>query len=203
MKAQLYILLYAFLCLITTVSCSDDDKSTPSFKVSTTEINFNTSGGSEILHIVPVGQWNISSSVDWCKVTPSSGIGNETTKIEIVVDKNTTNEVRTGVLTVTSGGFSEQITINQASKDLLLIKKEQYEITSQAQNIVVEFQVNNKYAINIKNTWIAESASRSVSDVYKTFVIEANTSSMVWEGKIEITLGILLKLLQLYKLEIV
>lgn len=190
MKTHFNALLLSLLSIFFVFSCSDDnDKVELTFKVSATEINYNSSGGSQVIHFVSIGAWSVTSSADWYKVTPISGNNTGTTKIEIIADENKTNEPRTAILTVTSGDKIAQVTINQASKDLLILTKEKYSVTSTGENIVVEFQTNGNYTIDIKNNWITENTNRTISNVSKTFVVAPNTASTTRQGKIEITLG--------------
>lgn len=189
MKTHINILFFSVFFMLLSLSCSDDDKEQKTFKVSTTEINSNASASSHTIHIVSTGSWSAKSSADWCKVTPASGDYVGTVKIEISIDENSTHEIRTSTLTITSGNETAQIEINQASKDLLLVKKEKYIVGAQGDNIVVEFQTNGAYDVNIKNDWITEPMTKTATDVSKTFVISANTASTSRTGEIEIILG--------------
>ena len=56
--------------------------------------------------------WGISSSADWCKVSPSGGIAG-TTKVKITVSENKTNAARQTQLTIRSGQNNTYLPVRQ------------------------------------------------------------------------------------------
>jgi len=189
MKTYCRILLYPLLLIITGYACSDDNSDNPELIVSTEEIAFGTTGGTQAIHIKTNQRWSASSSESWCTITPSSGEGTGTTKLEIITTENSTNDNRTATITITAGSLSNQIKVTQAQKDLLVLTQDLYKVLANGETVTVEFQVTGQYKTNIKADWITEQQTKAVSDEKKTFIIAANTSFYSREGTIDFTLG--------------
>lgn len=188
MKTYCRILLCLLLQLAVGYACSDNDSAEPQLIISAEEIAFKTVGGTKTMHIRTNQQWKVSSSETWCTVAPASGEGTGTNKFEVVATENTTNDIRTAIITVTAGSLSKQIKVNQALKDLLVVKKDKYEVSAEGEDIVVEFQVTGQYTVNVKADWISEVQTKAISDTQKTFKIKPNNAYATREGTIEITL---------------
>lgn len=189
MKTYCRILLYSLLLLMTGYACSDDDAADPQLIVSAEEIAFKTTGGTKIMHIRTNQQWTVSSSETWCTVAPASGEGTGTIKFDIVATENTTNDIRTAIITVTAGSLSKQIKVTQSLKDLLVLKKNKYEISATDENLVIDLQVTGQYTVNVKADWIAEVQTKTVSNTQTAFKVMPNSAYATREGTIDITLG--------------
>ena len=76
-------------------------------------------GGKLSLSFSANRDWNISSSVPWIHVTPSSGTrAEESVAVTIACDANTEYDERSGIVTIFIEGPSQSVTIKQAACDL-------------------------------------------------------------------------------------
>ncbi|WP_406682721.1 polysaccharide lyase family 7 protein [Seonamhaeicola sp. MEBiC1930] len=59
--------------------------------------------------------WYTANNTDWITLSPTSGTNNGT--INVTASTNTSNTIRTGVITVIGGDISQNVTITQAAKE--------------------------------------------------------------------------------------
>ena len=59
--------------------------------------------------------WSATDSVSWIAISPSSGTNNGA--INIIVDANSTDNVRTGLITVSGGSITKSLTVVQPAKE--------------------------------------------------------------------------------------
>ena len=59
--------------------------------------------------------WSATDSVSWIAISPSSGTNNGV--INIIVDANSTDNVRTGLITVSGGSITKSLTVVQPAKE--------------------------------------------------------------------------------------
>ncbi len=190
MKKHIYLLLLGLCLMITGYSCSsDDDKPEPELIVSTESISFTKEGGDKDIHIKTNQKWSISSSESWCTVNPASGEGTGTIKITLSATANTSNDLRTSVLTVSAGGITKEVNITQQLTDLLVVKKAEYEVKAAGENITVELQTTGTLEITIDGDWITKSGTKAVTDLSEVFVIAPNKNIFNRKGTITYKIG--------------
>ncbi|MFV0328683.1 MAG: cellulase family glycosylhydrolase [Dysgonomonas sp.] len=190
MKKHIYLLLLGLCLMITGYSCSsDDDKPEPELIVSTESISFTNEGGDKDIHIKTNQKWSMSSSESWCTVNPASGEGTGTIKITLSATANTSNDLRTSVLTVSAGGITKEVNITQQLTDLLVVKKAEYEVKAAGENITVELQTTGTLEITIDGDWITKSGTKAVTDLSEVFVIAPNKNIFNRKGTITYKIG--------------
>lgn len=190
MKKHIYLLLLGLCLMITGYSCSsDDDKPEPELIVSTESISFTKEGGDKDIHIKTNQKWSMSSSESWCTVNPASGEGTGTIKITLSATANTSNDLRTSVLTVSAGGITKEVNITQQLTDLLVVKKAEYEVKAAGENITVELQTTGTHEITIDEDWITKSGTKAVTDLSEVFVIAPNKNIFNRKGTITYKIG--------------
>lgn len=190
MKKHIYLLLLGLCLMITGYSCSsDDDKPEPELIVSTESISFTNEGGDKDIHIKTNQKWSMSSSESWCTVNPASGEGTGTIKITLSATANTSNDLRTSVLTVSAGGITKEVNITQQLTDLLVVKKAEYEVKAAGENITVELQTTGTHEITIDGDWITKSGTKAVTDLSEVFVIAPNKNIFNRKGTITYKIG--------------
>lgn len=87
--------------------------------VSKTELYVSYMAGQHASFIITSNvAWSITSNAEWCTVLPASGKGNWV--IAVSVAANTTGTPRTATLTVTGGGKSQQVMVEQGIDDTTL-----------------------------------------------------------------------------------
>ncbi|MCW3786593.1 cellulase family glycosylhydrolase [Plebeiibacterium sediminum] len=183
-------LISSFLiALLVLLSCSNESsKVEPELVVSTNELNIDKEGVIQSFYVKSNLDWTISSSGDWCSITPASGTAG-TNKIELVVNENTTTEKRTAELTVTAGGINKIITINQDKTDLINISNGQYNIESSEQQISVQLETSDDFTVTIDVDWIVQNSLKALTDSTITFTVSENNSYLDRVGKISFTLN--------------
>jgi uncharacterized protein YjdB len=93
----------------------------PTLTVSTTALEFSKSGGPKTINVTSNVNWTVSSSVSWLSFSPSSGSINNSlsiptiTSMAITAAENTTGGLRTATVTVSGGGLTRTISVEQHS----------------------------------------------------------------------------------------
>ncbi len=175
-------LLFVALSLVF-LSCSKDEK--PVLTISQTLISTSSAGNSTSITLIANNPWSVSGT-DWCTVSPSSGQGEGEITVTITVKENTTYDARNHTLTFISKELSQSLSVNQESNYGIVLPKNNYELSSDAQQISVEVKANITYDIAIDAVWIKESGTKALTSKSYTFDIDANTSYDSREGVITI-----------------
>ncbi|MEA4915939.1 family 16 glycosylhydrolase [Proteiniphilum sp.] len=79
-----------------------------SAEVETREINVNSNA-----------EWGVSSDQSWCKLSPSGGVAGNSV-LKVTVERYSSEQPRTAILTFKSGKFSKQYTITQQGRVVLV-----------------------------------------------------------------------------------
>lgn len=175
-------LFYIFtLMLFTLYSCEKE----PMLSISINSINAPADGNSTTIVVNANNPWNVSSN-DWCTVSPSSGEGGEVS-VTVTVKKNTTYDARNCTLIFTSAGLTQSISVNQESNYGVVLPKNTYEISCDAQQISVEVKANVEYDITIDADWIKQSGTRALTSKTYVFNVDANSTYDAREGTITVT----------------
>lgn len=118
------IFSYSLMLLLSlmTWSCSDSDSGSTASQMKlfrdgaeVSEMTFSVGGGNQMLGVFSDGDWDAAlSDESWCTISNHAGfVDNDSIQyIKVSVEKNT-GEARSVTLTVTSGGMSRSVVINQ------------------------------------------------------------------------------------------
>ncbi|MBQ6202713.1 MAG: cellulase family glycosylhydrolase [Prevotella sp.] len=132
MKKVIYLL--SVVCMMaaafTIQGCSDSDSSGGASRLSVTamdtvavsQLDFGATKGTKMIGINTDGNWDaVVSDTSWIKLSARAGYGYQyetrMSWLNVSVVANT-SEARTGTLTITSGGLSKVVTINQMGRNL-------------------------------------------------------------------------------------
>lgn len=178
MKTNIYLLLC--LCLFLTVSCREELE--PNFSLETTEnVVVDSDIDSQVtVRFTSTHEWTAKTDADWISISPSSGSAG-TSEIKVTArSKNSTGDVRTATLTLTSGKLSKDITLQQSPADYVQVEQNNYDVASEGADIAIPFTTNvSKDKLQIYYTdsdWLTQPAqTRSNSYVIK-FTVLPNTS---------------------------
>lgn len=175
--------------LIALIGCSNSDSVSddPELTISTETLTVLSSGDTETIHIKTNSNWTISSSETWCSVSPSSGESG-TKAIEVTTEANTETTVRTATLTVNSGGLTETITVTQNENYILIIEQSSFDITSEEQEVTVNYTRSDEVDITIDSDWISLQETKSEINDTQSFVVDENTGLNARTGTISFTL---------------
>ncbi|MCZ4408800.1 BACON domain-containing protein [Cryomorphaceae bacterium 1068] len=83
--------------------------------VSSQSFSFGSSSGSRSVSITSNVDWSVSTSSFWISASPSSGSDNGS--ISVSVSSNSSTSSRSGVVTVSGGGLTRNISISQSGED--------------------------------------------------------------------------------------
>ena len=107
-----FLFLIAFICLAL-YGC-EDSETTDVLELSQTSFpNVNGDGETLAVDVTSSGDWTVTNTLSWCKVTPGKGSGDG--KLTLQIDANLNEKERTGILTIAlaSSGLSRTIQITQ------------------------------------------------------------------------------------------
>ena len=94
------------------IHISQDACPPPSLDVSCRALTFENPAGKQSFTITSNTEWSVSSSETWCKVTPASGLGDDSVTVEVSV--NTEKMDRSAVVTVqASQGITKTVEVVQ------------------------------------------------------------------------------------------
>ncbi|WP_337558863.1 BACON domain-containing protein [Phocaeicola plebeius] len=109
MKRFLNIIMVISACMVSAVSCKEEDNVVSEFSIDKTEIAVGADGGSELLEIKGNVKWQGTSESSWLKFSPSNGEGAAT--CEVLVDSSVVAEPREGVITFMAAGQTTATTV--------------------------------------------------------------------------------------------
>lgn len=173
MKRFLLILAIVIGCFVI-VSCEKETM----LVIKQTDLSFEKSGGSQSVNVVANKVWRASSNQKWCKVSPSSGDGEETGSftLSVACDANTTLAERSCVITVECEELTSSITITQAGKKGLILSQTEFNLTNEAQTITIGVQANVPYYVSINDdckSWIRQETTGTLTNSI-AFAISGN-----------------------------
>ena len=122
----------------------------------------------------------------FCK--PVSGSNNET--LTITYDENNSTDDRTGVITVTGGGFVREHTLTQAGKEVqLTISSTSNTVIKEAGDYTIQILSNTDWIVTDDKPWISESPTNGFGDATLTISRSENLTTFVRYAIIEVQAG--------------
>jgi endoglucanase len=121
MKTTILKVMLLLLIFGGAIACSDDDETKAdnalALAISPEDLAFDANGGPAIInvHVPDNGSWLLASSADWLTISQPAGSGT-TFNISIAVAVNDTETARTASITLTSGGETRNLEIQQTGK---------------------------------------------------------------------------------------
>ena len=120
-----------------------------SISIEPTEIEFEAEGGERNITVTSSDSWRLTTSSDW--IATSTKSGNNGSMVNIAVGYNTSDEIRTGIITFTCGDKTAKFTVTQNPDSSPIIQfKDPYfemELLERKQWSIywngVEYEVNN------------------------------------------------------------
>lgn len=181
MKTKLYLLL--FLSFFLAVSCTED-KTEPGFSIDTAEdiVIASESNSQAIIAFTSMREWTAKTDADWLSVSPSSGSAGAAEVTVTARSENTTGNVRTAVLTLTSGTLSREIVLRQVPTDYVLVEQSDYDVAKEGGKLEIEFLTNvpedELKIYSTENDWLTQPVeTRSVTAWCIRLVVSENTDA--------------------------
>lgn len=118
MKVKKYLGILALVFALPMFSCSssDSDDAAPvtNITVSSDALTFTAAATSQTLTLSADHEWGlIANTATWLHVSPTSGIGSQSTTITVTVDANPNTSPRTTTLTFAAGTARKAVTVKQ------------------------------------------------------------------------------------------
>lgn len=188
MNFGLFLFIVAMPLMSYSCSSSDDNTQEIEMTISKESVILTQGSQSSTIAIKSNSSWSVTSSENWCALTPSSGNAGTTT-INISVTENTNTEDRTSKLTFSSGGESKSITLKQTLKQQLSIDQNSAEVAYTGDNIAIKLSKTNDYTITYDCDWITPNTAKSLSTDELSFTVSRNLQFAARTGNITFTSG--------------
>lgn len=155
--------------------------------VAKNEYSINAAGGDLKFEINTNVDFKVSASVDWIKQNTKSR-GLEAKPLSFIIAENTADEVREGLITISSEEIKQEIKVVQKAKPVFTLSKTEFNITSEGDEFKVEVSTNGEYTITMpKVDWLKENESRATSTYTHTFTVSANETYDTRDAEIAFT----------------
>lgn len=115
---KLLNLAFSLLVFTFLFSCSSNDSNEvdPTLNLNLSSLTtFPANGETQSVNVISNINWSVAESVNWITTSPSNGTNNGS--INISVQANSSSNSRTGIVTVSGGNISRDVTIIQAAAD--------------------------------------------------------------------------------------
>ncbi|MDR1416298.1 MAG: cellulase family glycosylhydrolase [Prevotellaceae bacterium] len=168
-------------------ACSGENpEQAPELAISVETLDFAYTAETKTLHIKANTTWTITVSDAWCSVSPASGEGGGTTKVEISVLPNEAPAARNTALTVTVGALSKTVTVTQEKNTFLAVSPKSIAVSAEGEIISIEVQASDDFTVETSAAWITVG---SYVDNKQNFTVTANNEVTSREGAITLTLS--------------
>jgi len=121
-------------------------------------LSVGSESGSVSFNISSNVDWNVSENADWLNVSPTSGNGNGT--ITVNYTANSSCKSRTAMITISGGGLSKHVTVNQRGYSFiesLEVFPEKWAVRSHAGSKTFNIITNGSWSVTSYADWISVS----------------------------------------------
>lgn len=155
-------------------SCNKETEVEPVLTVSQSSIDAPAEGSSTTIKLLCNNKWTVSAP-DWCTVSPSGGEGNEKeVQVTVTVKENAAYDGRSGSITFKSGDLTATLNVKQEADTGVVLPKNEYNISSDAQQLEVTVQANVQYSVEIDVDWITLAKSKALETETLLFDVMSN-----------------------------
>ncbi len=151
-------------------------KENPVLTVSGESISAPAKGSSTTLTLFSNNPWSVSAP-GWCTVSPQGGDGTSgELQINVTVKENDTYENRSADITFISGDLTKTVKVSQVANKGVVLPKDEYKVSSEAQQLEVTVKANVEYKVEIDADWIKQAGTKALETTTFLFDIEPNES---------------------------
>ena len=142
--------------------------------VTSDKYEVDAEGGEISVEVKTNIDYSVKTDADW--ISQSNTRALNTSNLTFAITENEETSKREGHITISSGEFSETVTIYQSGNTpTIIISKNEYSISSEGGDISVEVRSNVDVSVTLpKEGWITESTTRSMSTHTYVFAISKN-----------------------------
>ncbi len=166
-------------------SCSGDKTDEPkggdsgvTINVTPENIDAPCEASSASLSVSANADWSISSDADWCKIFPSGGLKNSTSKIDVTISAYTGASKRQATLTINAGSSVKKVIVTQQAAPTLSLSTSTICFGAQQGSATINVTANVNWVISTGNAaWITVSPTTGADgSTAVTVSCEANSS---------------------------
>ncbi len=165
-------LLFLLAAIVPFFFASCEKEEDPVLTISQTSIEAPADGSSTTITVVSNNPWSVKAS-DWCTVSPSGGQIGET-QVTITVKQNDTYNSRECQITFSSLELTQTITVKQDENLGVVLPQEEYNISSDAQQLEIKVKANVPYNVNTTADWVKYAGTKALETATLLFNIEPN-----------------------------
>ena len=161
-------------------SCDKTEEVEPVLTISQESLDAPAEGSTTTIKLLCNNKWTVTSP-EWCSVTPSGGDGNDK-EVQVTVDikGNTTYDSRSGSITFKSGNLTATLNVSQATNHGVVLPKNEYNISSDAQQLEVTVQANVQYSVEIDVDWITQVEAKALETETLLFDMYQDCSVLIY-----------------------
>ncbi|MCL2012194.1 MAG: IPT/TIG domain-containing protein [Cystobacterineae bacterium] len=143
------------------------------------------------LNIFSNTDWSLSTNgADWLSVAPSSGKGNATVEVKVLV-ANTDTALRSADLEITAGKLQKTVLITQAATEpMLSVSSTSLDFDAEAGSETFMLQSNTAWSASCSETWCTVDMPSGSGNRTVTVSVSANGSTDDRYATVEITAGL-------------
>jgi endoglucanase len=187
--SHLKILVFAVCGVPSGYACSGDNpEPAPELTVSLEALSFAHAAETKTFHIKSNARWTVVANEAWCTVSPASGEGGGTAKVDASVTANDVALARQATLTVKAGALSKTVAVTQDGRSFLTVSPGSVPVSAEGEIISIEVQASGDFTVGASAAWITAG---SYANSKQSFTVAANGSVASREGKITFTQGAL------------
>lgn len=137
--------LWALLVTLVTAACSDEEGLNPTLDFISSQEKYiidNSTNSEVVIEFFSSYDWQAEGNADWAVVTPKSGRAGLASVTVRAREVNTTMADREGVLTLRAGEFVKTATFVQPEVQVVNVKQDEFELSPEQQEILIEFETN-------------------------------------------------------------
>lgn len=162
----------------------------PVFSIDKSTANVQAASGTFTLNVTASGDWNTSGVPAWVTLSPQQGKGDHTVFVSYLANDGA--ESRSAVITFTSGGQSQMLTITQQGKVIepsLSLSKTSANVEATSGSFVLSVTSNSDWSTSGIPGWATLSPAQGKGDKAVTVNYQSNESYVVRSAVITFTVA--------------
>lgn len=183
---KLKLCLWAFLYCFLLAACSEEDGLKPTLAFISSQENYVLDGNKNekvTIEFYSSYDWKAEIDADWAVVYPKSGHAGAASVTISMRESNRSMATRQGTLTLTAGNFVQTRTFQQSEIQTINVKRDEFTVPAEGQEILIEFETNVKGTPRISGyedalEWITishnDKNTRTVTDGSYKLTVQAN-----------------------------
>jgi hypothetical protein len=159
---------------------------TPELIVTPANRNVGSDAGQTTFDVTSNISWDVSESVSWLTVTPTSGTGDDV--LTVNYDQNTSVNARVGTITVSGEGITRNVTVTQAGiTPVLTVVPSNQDVSNLAGQTTYNVTSNIYWIVNENENWLTVSPDSGYGDGLLTVNYDENTTLNTRIGTITVS----------------